>query len=340
MTTQIHDNLRHLQRAENQSLSFIICTEQGSLEQKSILFAMTLRTFGGALASAPIISFQPRLGYEISAKTKKIFNKLNVEHIEIPFNKDYIEYPQANKPLVCAYCEKNLDSEILVFADSDQVIVNEPSELLLPKKFDVGVRPVDLKGIGACEQDDSNYPFWEKLYSLLGVHSRYYVHTSIENSKILGYWNVGLVAVRRDKGIFTKWEENFHKVMQKGLVPKQGIFFLEQAVFAATVAQINASVFSYSKGYNYPINLQDSLREELKVDLLTDMTTIHYHQLFTTRSLKHPLSNFFDDNNNDKKNLIFRQIDSSGVYPKTFIKRVIWLFKRALKKSYKQLMRN
>ena len=121
------------------SLSFIICTERGYLEPMSVLFAMSLRTFGGALSSAPVFSFQPRPGYQISEETHRALADLDVEHHEILLNTRYSNDPLANKPLTAAFAEKELNHEYLVFADSDQIILNEPSALCLPAGFDVGL---------------------------------------------------------------------------------------------------------------------------------------------------------------------------------------------------------
>jgi len=296
------------------SLSFIICTERGYLEPMSVLFAMSLRTFGGALSSAPVFSFQPRPGYQISEETHRALADLDVEHHEILLNTRYSNDPLANKPLTAAFAEKELNHEYLVFADSDQIILNEPSALCLPAGFDVGLRPVHKKNVGAYGKGDPNYPYWQKLYSLLEVDEHTYVHTTIGGHRILSYWNSGLVAVRRESGLFSLWASNFHKTMKKGLKPPLRRF-VEQTVLSATVVSKSAEVFRFSNDYNYPIHRHNEIPKETRVEHLRDMTTVHYHKMFRYLKSEHPLSEFLGNDDMSKK--IKNQMDISGVYPES-----------------------
>ena len=118
-------------------IAFIICTEPGRLEGQSLMLAESIRKFCGELKNTPIYSFHPRVGEPISKQTQQAFEALQVIHQQVPINREFHEYYLANKPLVCAYAEQNIDAKILVFLDSDKCFFCEPKEFLLPVNCNV-----------------------------------------------------------------------------------------------------------------------------------------------------------------------------------------------------------
>lgn len=279
-------------------LIFIICTEKGALEKKSLLLVKSIREFAGIYKDFDILSFAPRVGYEISQKTQDEFDKLNVKHFNISLNTDYHDYPLANKPLVCAYVEENFESEYFVFMDSDKILLNEPTELIFDDDFDVALRPVDVQNIGSTGEGDQNNEYWKKLYDIVGVKDKNYVITTVGNEKILSYWNSGLISVKSEKNLFTQWKKNFIKVMDKELTPSQGTFFVEQSVFAATVSSLELRVYEFSNTYNYPMHMQNNIKQEKKIKNMDDIITLHYHYMLDNESLFKPI---LDLSYNDEK---------------------------------------
>lgn len=261
-------------------LAFIICTEPGRLEAQSLMLATSIRKFCGNLKDTPIYSFHPRVGEPISQQTQAAFAALQVIHQQIPINQEFHEYYLANKPLVCAYAEQNIDAEILVFLDSDKCLFAEPTEFLLPKNCNVRVRPEYGQGIGSTGSQDPQEWYWQKLYQVLGVKREIFVNTPIGNKRIRAYWNSGLVAVRRSAGIFTAWKENFTKVMHLDITPPQGIYFVEQSVLSVTLCALADNVEHFSLNYSYPLPLHNRLSPELRLQKWDDITSIHYFNLF------------------------------------------------------------
>ncbi len=272
--------MNHLHKGIKANLAFVICTEVGDLEEKSLLLAKSVREFGGVFSECPIYSFQPRTGEKLASSTLREFDTLSVEHIDKTLNLDFPEYPLANKPIVCSYAERNLDYEYLVFLDSDKVLLAPPSDLFSLESFDVALRPVDGKNIGSCGTVDKNHPYWESLFNLLGVTNYCYVDTTVTNLRIIGYWNSGMVAVRRSKGVFSAWADNFSRVMTMGIQPADGIFFTEQSVLAATLHQLVAKIKELPFGYNYPIHMHLDVAEKIRPKSLEGITSIHYHTIF------------------------------------------------------------
>jgi hypothetical protein len=262
------------------SIAFLICTEPGRLEQQSLLLAESIRKFGGNLKHTPIYSFHPRKGEPISRQTINLFESLNVCHQQIILNTKYHDYYLANKIVTSAYAENNIDAEILVFLDSDKCFFAEPKEFLLPPNYNIGLRIEYGKGIGSEGKDDIQDDYWRKLYKLLGVKNEVFVQTPISKKKIRGYWNSGIVAVRKKSGFFTDWNDNFEKVMREKLEPSQGNYFTEMAVLSATACSMIEGLYTFSPCYNYPLPLHNRLAKEYKLKTFEELVSIHYFNMF------------------------------------------------------------
>jgi hypothetical protein len=261
-------------------IAFLICTEPGRLEKQSLFLVESIRKFGGNMKDTPIYSIHPRKGEPISSKTKKAFESLGVFHEQIILNTDYHEYYLANKIVSCAYAEQNINSDILVWLDSDKCIFSEPKEFFLPLNYSIGVRPETGKGVGSTGEGDIQDSYWRKIYEVCDVKSEIFVNTLIGNTKVRGYWNSGMVAVKRNAGIFTAWKNNFAKVMKLQIAPPQGIYFVEQSVLAATLCSLEENIFTFSPSYNYPLPLHNRLSKAAKLKKFDELVSIHYFNMF------------------------------------------------------------
>lgn len=266
---------------KQKNLAIIICTEEGELEKYSQLLVASLRKYGGKYKSLPIYSFAPRKDRDISKETENFFKHYNVSHNAVELNTKYLNYPLANKPLVCAFAESTLDYEFLLFLDSDVAFINEPS-FFSQLTSDVALRPVDTKNVGSNGQNDKNNAYWSKLYEALNTeYPSERVRSTVDDQEILPYYNSGHIFVKRNIGLFSKWKDNFEHIMKIGLMPDHGMFFVEQSVFAATVVQMKLSVKHFPAAYNYPIHMQDrKMPDKTRLNKLTETSTIHYHKLF------------------------------------------------------------
>ncbi len=266
-------------------LSIIICTEKGELEKYSKLLVKTIRTYSGKFSNTPIYSFEPRKDVGISEETKDFFKVNNVIHNDMLLNKEFLGYPLANKPIVCSYAEQTIRSKYLLFLDSDVAFLNEPIFFDSIINYDVILRPVDSKNIGTSGlSDDPNHDYWEKLYQICGVKSNVKkIHTTVDNREIFPYFNSGHILTKRKLNLFKQWELNFRKVMNSGILPKNGIFFVEQSTFAATVSAMKLNIGFFPKGYNYPIHMQNRpMPEGTFIKSIKDVTSLHYHKLFNS----------------------------------------------------------
>lgn len=310
-------------------IAFIICTEPGRLEKQSQILAASIREFGGKFKDTPIYSFHPRKGDPVKAETIKQFESLQVKHQQVPLNIKYHDYYLANKPLACAYAEENIDAEILVFLDSDKCFFDEPSEFSLPEQYNVGMRVEYGRGIGSTGADDIQEEFWQQLYQALGVKSERFVITPIGSKKIRAYWNAGMVAVRRNAGIFSAWKNNFEKVWELQIVPKQGNYMVEQSSLSATICALEEDVFTFSPSYSYPLPLHNRLAKDFKLDSFDKLVSIHYFNMFYYRTWQQELDKLKNIDKNSTNYQWLRQTITKydlDYYPLT--KKYLLLLKR------------
>lgn len=272
---------------ENSKIEIVICTEgSGYLESMSKLLVSSLREFGGEFKNVPIFSYQPRKKFKVSQETISFFEKNNVEYVDLELNKDFCDYPFANKPSACAHRERNTDADILIFLDSDVFFFNEPKEFTNLENADVILRPVDLKSIGAENSEDKNAIYWESLYQLLGVKVLRTVSTTVTDVNIWEYYNSGHIVTFTKNDLFRTWNENFIKVMNAGIIPDSGLTFVEQSVFSATVSQMELKVKLFGKEYNYPIHVENQIKNsDYIVSCFDSLVSLHYHDIFKERNI-------------------------------------------------------
>lgn len=267
-------------------IAFIACAEKGYLEDQTKLLCRSIRQFAGRYRESSIYTFQPREGTAVAPETLASFQDLDVTHITETINTTYPNYPIGNKIFICAWAERNLSEDIIVFLDSDTMFCNEPEAFALPDDVVAAVRPVDKKGRGSKGEKDPNDEYWQLLYNLCGVNSRPFVETTIYQERIRAYFNAGLIVGRRSAGLFQEWETNFLKLMEAAHVPTKRatqeatLNNMDQLSLAATLSDVMASVSILDERYNYPLPLRAINQSPLATAELSSLIHIHYHRWF------------------------------------------------------------
>jgi hypothetical protein len=285
------------------SLAFVACVERGPLEAQTLLLSASIRRYGGSLAAAPIHAFRPRRGLPLTRRTYRRLRDLDVTLHEQRLNTRYARFPRTNKVFVCEWAEKNLDTDFIVFADSDTIFLQEPSALLLDAGIDVAIRPVDTKNVTSTGESDPADAYWLALYAACGVAPPPFIETSIDRVKIRACFNSGLVSARRSAGIFGRWREDFETIMEAGLLPpvkerpKIGMPFLDQNALATTLSGFSDSIEILPSGYNYCLPKRAQMPEPLRSATWTDLVHVHYHKAFSEVSALKNLSPPLDPTN-------------------------------------------
>lgn len=269
---------------------FVACAEAGPLEHQVILLVRSLRRWGGPLAKAPFYVISPRPGHRVSSQTESTLDQLGATYLDLPLNLDHGQYPVDNKIFACHWAEDHLDSEALVFLDSDTIFVNPPTALCL-QPDEVALRPVDLRGAGSTGPGDDRDTYWERAYELCGVSERRHVVTTVDGIKIREYWNAGLVAAGKQTQLFSRWYEHYQVLTEHAHRPARWPRQLDQIALAmATGSLAPTCLKSIDPGYNYPLPRRPWLDSDLANLGWDQLVHLHYHRWFQSRGFLNHLT--------------------------------------------------
>lgn len=259
-------------------IGFVICIKGGRLESEALLLAESLRAWGGGLAEAPLYAISPRPGEEPDDDAVGRLRELGATYLAEPIGADFEGVLPADKVAVAAFAERALDHQTLAFVDSDTVFLNEPSELV-EGDWLAAARPVDRR-IAGSRGKGKNEPYWQRMYEALGVRGRPFVETTVGQMPIRAYWNTGLLAVRRETGLFAAWENALATLFEREVVHRRMPFFMDQLAWAAVIADLHDRVRVLSHAYNYPLRHRGALVAEARELDLDEIVHLHYRLLF------------------------------------------------------------
>jgi hypothetical protein len=261
-------------------VAFLIRVARGKLESQSLLFAESVRAWGGGLADAPVYAFTTPEDSP-AGDTLDRLRALDVEHVELRLDTPYRDPPVLNKVFVSAWAERELDHDVLAFVDSDTVFLDEPHELTLDGadgSMLAAAKPVgNSRTAGSTGPGDPNEPYWQLVYDVLGVRSWPFVTTSVDRARIRAYWNTGLIAARRDAALFGAWERALVRLFEAGCVFKKPVL-MEQVAWAGVIADVHDRVRVLPEEYNYPLPKRTLLPPGVRDLELDDLVHVHYHR--------------------------------------------------------------
>jgi hypothetical protein len=261
-------------------LAFLACVERGRLEAQTILLCRSIRQFCGAHRDAPIYTFQPRRGRDVDQKTLAALDALGVVWITENLNDEFPDFGTLNKIFVCAYAERALDEPLLVFVDSDTVFIGEPIDLDLPEDTDVALRPGDAIRMNSQGTMDPIDSYWQRVFHDRDLSDVPFVVTEL-GRRVRAYFSSGIIAVRREAGIFREWEAEFRRLMNGGIVPEGAVDRMDEIALVPTVVRRYARARLLDLRYNYLIYRRPILNEPLRALQLRDIVHIHYRYAFS-----------------------------------------------------------
>jgi hypothetical protein len=258
------------------TVAFVCCIESGNLENQVRLLARSIRRWTGSLAQSEIYCVQPRRGPDLRRETLKELDQLEVRFSNEPLNSTFSEYKFVNKIVTCAAIEERASEDVLVWVDSDTVFIGEPSELELAPTVAAAVRPADYVKHGSTGPGHKRDQMWTTLYQVCGVPEPPFVETTIGQHRVRAYWQGGLVAVRREEGIFRNWErDHLTAVSARVETPPSDQIFLPIAL-----ARVAERLKILSPTYNYPLPRRPQLPPSLRSFQLSELRHLHYHRWF------------------------------------------------------------
>jgi hypothetical protein len=262
------------------SVAIIACVERGPLESQTILLCRSIRRFGGRFRDAPIFTYQPRIGHDISPTTRAVLDELGVVHRTEVVNHSFVHYPVGNKIFACARAEETLNEEILVFLDSDTILTGEPAEFDLARDLDAAVRPAHSVGHNSSGPGHPMDAYWLSVYQLFGIEDQRYVETEL-GTITRAYFSAGLIVVRREAGLLGRWKSSFEKLVDSGCLPMSGISRADEVALAVTLVSTMERVKILDGRYNYLIFKRAQLLPPWDRAQLEDLIHVHYRKTFT-----------------------------------------------------------
>jgi hypothetical protein len=278
--------------AEHQ-IEFVLNAESGILEKQALLLCESIRYFAGTLSSSKITVVSPRKSRRPSSATLRKLDHLQAEYLALEIDSACPDYGPSFKVHAVAHVARRSGAPIVVQVDSDTLFVAEP--ILLLMNGSAAARPVDVKGICTTGAGDDLDGYWTALCALVGVDYEQMpiVQTTIDRLFVRASYNGGLLAARRDSGIFERTEEFFVRLVAAGLRPwssngltvRSGAGIVSeagsaywgtsQAAFSLAAVGGSHTVELLPHTYNFPLHLL----EDMTTAVPRPLVHVHYHWL-------------------------------------------------------------
>ncbi len=262
-----------------------------SLERRVLLLVESIRDFAGSLSKAPIWCFSPTSEKNLSRTARERLASLNTKFIVFKTKTEIPQFPFMRKVFLNAYAESIAQGEadLLVWLNTDTIVLQEPKEFLLQDGKSLGCRPVHHTIIGSRYNDPLDL-FWTHIYRYCRVAENqvFPMTTHVDGTRIRAYFNAGLLVVRPEKHLLQTWLDNlleiynaaeFQELYKKD---KRFTIFMHQAVLAGTVlsALQTDEIEELPPTYNYPLHLYWEDATDNRPSRLEELTTFRYEHFF------------------------------------------------------------
>lgn len=276
-----------------QKLVFISVIFPGQqAERPSLLLAESIRRFGGGLAGSPVHYYLPDYGKTLTAPTVERLQRLDVHLVPFPINRQRLEFFFMGQLAALALAEERTDgqADLLVWMDSNTLLLQEPSDLLLPPGASLGCRPVHHLLLGS-RYDLPPDPFWTQIYASCRVPPEriFPMRPVVEDIQMRPYINAGFLAVRPEKRLLRRWYHAFLALYQEPVFQafqrqdERYVIFMHQSVLAGVMlAHLKREeIHELPETYNYPVHLYENDDTPRRPARLDDLVTFR-HEGFDT----------------------------------------------------------
>ena len=271
-------------------LSFAFAVAAGQAESQALMLARSIRTFGGRLADSPVWALVAGDAGQISKVGRQQLADLGAQLASFGIGPDALGFPLGAKAYGAAAAESLVlgHADLLVWIDTDSLVIQEPGPLLLEPGYALGYRPVDHTLIGS-PYDEPIDLFWEAIYRQCGVpEDRLFpMIASVDRRRIRPYFNAGMLVVRPERDLLRSWRDNFEQLFRD---PAFGTYydenirykvFLHQAVLAGTVLASTErhELQELPHLVNYPLHMHAQYPADRRPGSLNDVVTCRYDVL-------------------------------------------------------------
>jgi hypothetical protein len=273
-----------------ESLTFICCVESGPLETMTLLLAESLRKWGGAFASCPVVAVTPRFGPPLSRATRRGLEQLGVQHWRVRGRNKHAWFGFLNKPCALEVVEERVATPLLAWLDGDILVVREPTEFALRDDEDFAACAFD-RNIGSTGPEDPFDRYWQQVAAVFGMDldSLPWVVTEQEQTRIRLYWNSGVFVWRRAVGFARHYLETCRRLLESRVASAEaGIFFTDQVALGLTMVQMGLRWRALSYEYNYALG--SKIAELYDAAKFRQARLWHYHDALWPHSWERTLA--------------------------------------------------
>lgn len=251
----------------------------------------SLRAFGGKYRDSNILLFVPESNFDKLSQVPLIADKARIDPHPLRIDPQSQAFFYTGKVFAAARAEQIAErkDQILVWMDSDTIILRQPDEFDLEESICFGFRPV-MHNLMSSFYHEPPTDFWKRVYALLAISEEKFfpMLTHTDNQEIRPYFNCGIMAVRPRKGILRKWLE-YWKILytdpvfiQQAQEEKLVKIFLHQVALVGAVLNLAGidEMIRLSDNINYPLFFKEMFGAEHEYDNLTNVTTLRYDIYF------------------------------------------------------------
>jgi len=180
-------------------------------------------------------------------------------------------------------------TDLLVWLDTDTIVLREPRDFLLEDGRSLGCRPVHHTLVGSRYDDPLDF-FWTQIYRYCKVSEDcvFPMTSHVDGTRIRPYFNAGLLVVRPERRLLQIWRDTFLKIYQASEFQKlykkdeRYKIFMHQAVLAGTVLSNLATdeIEELPATYNYPLHLQWEDVTAHRPSCLEEVVTFRHENFF------------------------------------------------------------
>ena len=257
--------------------TFVCCVEAGGLDVQAALLAQSIRRWGGRFADAPIIAVKPRHGPPLDRRAVDTMNKMGVEVRRVCPTHGIWWYGTINKPTTLAAVEPTVDTDLIIWLDTDTLVVAEPTEFDLPDDVDFAARPAESM-LGTSGEGSVNDPYWRAVCAGLGLDydALPWVTSYPELERIRMYWQGGAYCYRAATKLSQAHLAIYLRRVDLRIASKRcGVYFYDQTSMTLAVHQLKLRHHALSPLYNFGMNKRNN--EPWDRPELGDARVIHYH---------------------------------------------------------------
>ena len=259
-----------------------------------LLLVESIRAFGGGLADRPVLVGVPSAAVTLSDTTRAGLDRLAASVMPIDIGPDLMRFPFAAKVVAAAALEQAAVTmtERLCFLDRDTIVIQEPTEFLLPAECALGYRPVHHRLLGPAwgEPLDS---FWSLVHRICEVpDERDFQMVTHCGEAIHPYFNAGALVVRPGRGLLTEWRRRFLDTYREpeleAYYDRDQLYavFIHQAILTGVVmSQLKREqMVEFSPRVNYPLHLHAEVPVDARPELIDDLVTVRHENIFDDRA--------------------------------------------------------